>query len=230
MRLRKLDRAVSYKEKVYEEIKSAIIAERLKPGQQLNERKLAEELGISRTPVREAIQMLESEGWVKTEPWKGTYVLDITEQDIEEVFQLRMSLETLVIELIIQKIDQKEINRLDEFVKQQVDYCKEYRADEFIRTDRDFHMYLADLTGNRRLIQILNNLSDMMRRLGIKAIKTQERYKETIEEHKNIVKGLKEKNLLKAKEAMMHHVLKTKENVYKHWKDAKNNVEKEEGA
>lgn len=217
MNINKLSKAVSYKEKVYNEIKSAIITQRLKPGEQLNERVLAEKLGISRTPVREALQMLEKEGWVRTEPWKGTYVLDITEQDIEEVFQLRMALETLVIDLIIQRISEEHIDKLEEFLQKQTEYCDESKADEFIKVDRDFHMYLAYLTGNKRLIQILNNLSDMMRRLGIRAIKTEERYIETLQEHASIIKGIKARNLSNARQAMMYHILRTKENVYKHW-------------
>ncbi len=149
--LNKLNKAVSYKMRVYEELKSAIINEKLKPGEVLNERKIAEELGISRTPVREAIQMLENEGWVNTEPWKGSYVVNITNQDVEEIFQLRRTLESLVIELIVPKIGELEINKIEELINKQSRYCKEYNAENFIYKDRDFHMYLVHLTNNKRL-------------------------------------------------------------------------------
>ena len=219
MLINKLAKTVAYKDKVYEEIKSAIIADKLTSEGPLNERLLAETLGISRTPVREALQMLEHEGWVKTEPWKGTYVLDITEQDIEEVFQLRMTLEPLVIELIIQTLKDEHCRNLDEFFRIQTKFSEEMNADDFIKTDRDFHMYLAELTGNRRLIQILSNLSDMMRRLGIKAIKSKIRYEETLQEHAKLIKELKRRDLSKARQATIYHILRTKENVYLHFKN-----------
>lgn len=214
MVLNKLEKATSYKEGVYNELKQAIIGQRLRPEEQLNERNLAEKLGISRTPVREALHMLEKEGWVITEPWKGTYVLDLTEEDIEEVFQLRMALEPLVIELITERLSKENLERLDELYAEQTKYQQCFDADAFISTDRHFHMYLTDLTKNKRLIQILNNLSDMMQRLGIQAVAHQARYQETLDEHARIIAELKKRNLIKARQAMIYHVLRTKEHVY----------------
>jgi Transcriptional regulators len=219
MGLTKLARAISCKEQVYEKLKTAIINQVLKPGERLNERILAENLGISRTPLREALHRLESEGWIFTKPWKGTYVSNITEQDIEEVFQLRGTLEIMVIELITQQMNPEQLLRIDEIHQMQIRLGDEFKAGEFIEIDKSFHMYLAELTGNKRLIQILGNLSDMMQRLGITAIQTNERYRETLQEHTSIIDSLKTKDIIKAKQDMLYHVLKTRKTVYRHWKN-----------
>lgn len=208
----KISKAISYKEKVYDELKSLILSNQIKPGELLNERSLAEKLGISRTPLREAIQVLESEGWLKTEPWKGVYVSEITKHDIAEVMQLRMVLEPLVVELIIKDINEEQICEIERLFKKQKDYYSQENGVEFIRTDKEFHMYLAQLTGNQRLIQILANLSDMVTRLGMRAIARYNRYKETLWEHQNIIRSLKDKDVNSARQAMIYHVLTTEKN------------------
>lgn len=219
MGITQVAKTVSYKEKIYEEIKTAIINQVLKPGEQLNERALAEKLGISRTPLREAFKRLETEGWVVTEARRGTYVTEITEQDIEEVFQLRMALEVMVIELIIQKIAPGQLLNMKKIHQNQAKLGDECKAGDFIEQDRKFHLYLAELTGNKKLLQILANLSDMMRRLGVAALHTAERYQETLQEHSGIIEALEMQDLAKAKQAVLSHVLNTQKAAYRHWRD-----------
>lgn len=215
MVLNQLEKAVSYKEKVYDELKSAIIALRLKPGEALNERSLADTLGISRTPVREALQRLENEGLVVTEPWKGTRVKEITAEDIEEVFQLRLALEPLAVELAIHNMSDGDDAVIEQLHNEQRRHWENYDADEFIKADMKLHTFLVNLSGNKRLIQIIGNLIDSMRRLGISAIQTEERCRETMEEHSALIKALKERDLPQARQAMTYHVLRTRATVYR---------------
>ena len=168
--MEKIEKAVTYKDKVYREIKGAIIAQKIISGEVLNERKLAEELGISRTPVREALQMLVNDGWLSVEPWKGAYVNPITEKVLTEVFQVRLALENLAIELIVDKISDEELDTISEIIVKQEKLKENYQADEFIRVDREFHMVIAGITENKILIDMLNNLSDMIRRIGVQAV------------------------------------------------------------
>lgn len=209
--MRRVSKAVSYKEKAYEILKTSIITHKLKPGEQMNERVLAEKLGISRTPVREALQMLENEGWLKTEPWKGTFVSDITVQDIKEVFQLRIALEPMVVELAAENMENKEIEKLEQLLHKQKLFFEQKNAPDFLKTDMDFHMCLAQATGNQRLINILNNLNDMIIRLGMYAIQTYNRYIQTLKEHQRIIDALKIRDAVAAKDAMIYHVLTTEE-------------------
>ena len=219
--LNKLAKAISYKEKVYEELKSAIISQRLALGELLNERDLADKLGISRTPVREALQRLENEGLVITEPWRGTRVNEIKEKDIEEVFQLRLALEPVAVELALQRMTAEDLTSIEQLRKQQISFNKHTDADAFIKTDMDFHMLIARLSGNKRLIQIVGNLIDIMRRLGISAIQTQERCAETLEEHAQLIKALKNKDIPNARQAMIYHILRTRETIYRRLREKK---------
>jgi len=220
--MEKIEKVVTYKDKVYKEIKAAIIAQKIKPCEILNERKLAEELGISRTPVREALQMLVNDGWVSVEPWKGAYVNPITEQVLTEVFQVRLALESLAMELIVEKISIEELDTISEILVKQEKLKENYQADEFIKVDREFHMVLAGITNNKILIDMLNNLSDMIRRIGVQAVQDVNRYMETLDEHYNILNALKEKNKAGSVYAMQQHILLTKENVFNRFKISQN--------
>jgi len=218
--MEKIEKAVSYKDKVYKEIKSAIISQKIKSGEILNERKLAEELGISRTPVREALQMLVNDGWVIVEPWKGAYMNPITEKGLIEVFQVRLALEVLAIELIMDKISEQDIRTLTNILLKQEKLQENYQADEFIIVDREFHMVIAQMTDNKILIDVLNNLSDMIRRIGVQAVQDVNRFIETLDEHSHILIALKERNKEKAVEAMKEHILLTRENVFKRFEES----------
>ncbi|WZL74374.1 GntR family transcriptional regulator [Clostridiaceae bacterium 35-E11] len=218
--MQKIEKAISYKEKVYKELKSAIIAQKIKPGELLNERKLAEELGISRTPVREALQMLVNDGWVIVEPWKGAYVNPITEKALTEVFQVRLALETLAIELIVDKITEEELEALSDVLLKQEKLREDYQADAFIKVDREFHMIIAQITDNKLLIDMLNNLSDTIRRIGVQAVKDVNRYMETLDEHTYILNALKERSKEKAINAMKEHILLTNDNISKRFQES----------
>lgn len=218
--MEKIEKAVSYKEKVYKELKSAIIAQKIKAGEILNERKLAERLGISRTPVREALQMLVNDGWVIVEPWKGAYVSPITKKDLVEVFQVRLALETLAIELIVEKITEAELEVLSDILLKQEKLWENYQADAFIKVDREFHMVIAQITENKLLIDMLNNLSDMIRRIGVQAVEDVNRYMETLDEHTRILNALQERNKEKATNAMKEHILLTNDNISKRFQES----------
>lgn len=192
--MEKTEKTSAYKKSVYNWLKQAIIAREFKPGDLLNERKLASELDVSRTPVREAIQMLESEYWVAVVPWKGAVVLPVTKEDIEELFQLRMAIEPMVIELVTHKLQDTEIAYLEVLIERQKQLAGEEDGKEFISIDQDFHLFLANLTENRRLREIMVHLRDIHLRLGVEAVQERYRYKETLEEHTAIVEALKRRD------------------------------------
>ena len=141
----------------YQKIKAAILNEMYEPNQILNERKLAEEFQISRTPVREALKILEGEGWVKIIPWKGAIVNQITQKEIDEIFQIRLIIEPAIIELLQNKIDYKKRAYLDKLYENQK---KTKTKKEFILADREFHMTFAEWTENLQLIEMVKGLND----------------------------------------------------------------------
>ena len=214
--MEKIEKTSAYKKSVYNRLKQAIISREFKPGDLLNERKLASELDVSRTPVREAIQMLENESWVAVVPWKGAVVLPVTKEDIEELFQLRMAIEPMVMELVTHKLENAEIAYLETLIERQKQLAGEDDGKEFISIDQDFHLFLANLTGNRRLREIMVHLRDIHLRLGVEAVQERYRYKETLEEHTAIVEALKRRDGHSARQAMLTHMVQTRRALLRH--------------
>ena len=198
----------------YQKIKAAILNEMYEPNQILNERKLAEEFQISRTPVREALKILEGEGWVKIIPWKGAIVNQITQKEIDEIFQIRLIIEPAIIELLQNKIDYKKRAYLDKLYKNQK---KTKTKKEFILADREFHMTFVEWTENLQLIEMVKGLNDRIYMVGHKAInsKDSKREEESLEEHYKIIQALKNNDIMLAKNFMIAHVIETKNNINK---------------
>lgn len=214
MGLNQISKVVSYKEKVYDELKQAILRNDLKSGELLNERALADSLGISRTPVREALQLLEKEGWVETEPCKGTWVRHITGKDIAEIYQMRLIMEPLAIDLAIQTMGEEEMHKLQAILNSQKVLNNRIVNQEFSNienknfTDRDmeFHLYLAQLSGNRLLYQTMNSFMDIMSRYLLQTIRVKQPYSVPISEHEEILNAILQRNSVAAQNAVIEHI------------------------
>ncbi|MHB1653302.1 MAG: GntR family transcriptional regulator [Desulfitobacteriaceae bacterium] len=202
-----------YKEKIYEELKKSIINNVLEPNTVLNEREIAQSLGISRTPVRDALKLLEFEGWVTTIPWKGTYVSYLTKEDVREVIQLRKGLEILAIELI-EKVSEENLISLKSILERMYEHAKNGEQTEFMNQDKMFHLFLVKLSKNSRLIQIVSNLSDHIYRLGISAITLEGRILESSDEHRAILDALVNGNIEAAKQYVSHHLENTEKAIF----------------
>lgn len=203
MTLEKVETPQSLKKQAYEAIKNAIVHHVILPGEALYERDLSEMLGISRTPVRESIPLLEQNGWVKSIPRKGTFVCKITKQDVEEVIQIRRALEVLVIELVMPIITESDIQKIEAIYGQ---HCKQQDVKEFISTDREFHIYLAELSGNRQLVKLLKRISDKIRWFGISGLNRPNRKEQALHEHASIIESLKSRDIEKTKHAVLTHI------------------------
>ena len=201
----------SYRETAYKALKKAITACELKPGEIVNERRLAAKLSMSRTPVREALHALKDEGWVTVVPWKGAYVRPVTYSDINECMHLRLAIEPYAVELATPYIGDKELAYFDSLMEWQKSLAGREDASEFITIDQNFHLYFAELTKNGRLISILRTLRDIHLRLGVEAVRMKERYSMTLHEHLAIVAALREGDGKEAARAMREHLVQTRE-------------------
>jgi DNA-binding GntR family transcriptional regulator len=208
MELTKIEQPQSFRQHAYDEIKNAIINHVIVQGEVLYERNLSEKLGISRTPLRAALQMLEVEGWLKAVPRKGVFISSILEKDVDEVLHLRRANESLVMELIIPRITDQDIEKLEQIYIRQKE--QEDQNQTFIMVDKDFHMFLTELAGNNRLTQLMHNLSDLMRWFGIVALKSADRKVRTLEEHRVIIDGLRKRDVELAKKAVTDHIEHTR--------------------
>ncbi|SNT27294.1 DNA-binding transcriptional regulator, GntR family [Anaerovirgula multivorans] len=211
-----IEKSISYKYKVYEKIKEDIIIGVYSQGEVLNERKLAETMGVSRTPIREALQLLNSDGWVVNEPYKGTVVRTFDVDYVMNAQKVRRVLEISAIEEAMNNIDDEDIKELTAVLRKQEECLNNYNPTEFMKLDREFHEKIYYLSKNDILFDLLQNFNDIIRFYGIKVLLVPERNKTTLIEHLNILDAIKERNVYLAKEAMDHHLLMTGKAIHKY--------------
>ena len=145
------------------QIRDAIKSGKLKPGDRIIEADLANGMGISRFPIREAIRYLEKEGLVTTTPFRGAQVAEYTQRDLEEIYSLRTALEELAIRTLIKDLDEEKIQKLESVVETMKQATNETEIEKIVDTDLSFHRAICELSGNRRLLQAWLNLSHQIR-------------------------------------------------------------------
>jgi DNA-binding GntR family transcriptional regulator len=210
--LRKIVQPPSFKEHAYHEIKNAIIRHVFADGMILSERNLSDKLGISRTPLREALLQLELEGWLAIIPRKGIKISRVAKRDIDEVMQIRKANELLSVELLLPVVSDEQVQDL---------YARFAPAQSLSRDELfeitvgdDIHVYIAELCGNRRLLQILTSLSEQMRWFGYWAMQVPGRMDEVLEEHKLILNAIENRNLSQACQRIIEHLARSREAIF----------------
>lgn len=214
-----LEKQLPYKHKVYAAIKKDILQGHYAPGDILNERRLSEELGISRTPVREALQMLEQDGWLKMETYKGAVVREFDPHYMRNLSRIRTALEVCALEEAVSNITEKDLEELARIQDMQKKTLEKFDVQSFITWDQQFHSYLYDLSQNQELIHLLRNYYDIFRFLGTQAVlSTEERRHSTLAEHQRILDSLKEGNDTEAVQALKAHMQNTELNILRQFK------------
>lgn len=160
----KLDTYKPLREVVFETLREAIINGTLKPGERMMEIQLAEQLGVSRTPVREAIRKLELEGFVVMIPRKGAYVAGISLKDIADVFEVRAAMEALAAGLAAERITAEELEEMERLLVRIGEHIEANRLEEVVEMDTLFHEALYKASRNLKLEQILQNLREQIQR------------------------------------------------------------------
>ena len=204
-----ISRAKSLKEQAYDKLKELIITGALEPGALHNEKRLAEALGVSRTPVREALLELSREGMVAFVPGKGVEICKFTAQQVREVFEIRKIIEGYILKKIAARLKDRDLKEIDENISNQEKVLLKTERLAFIEYDKQFHLYLASKIGNQQIESILDNLRDQMHLMGIRAVEDESRMKQVIEEHRAILSALKEGNPQRAFEALINHLENT---------------------
>ena len=191
---------------VFNTLRQAILRGELKPGERLMEIQLANKLGVSRTPIREAIRKLELEGLVLMIPRKGAEVAEITEKSLKDVLEIRRALEDLAVRLACEKITKEELKELkkagDEFKK----VLKSQDITEVAEADVRFHDVIYMATDNPKLIQLLNNFREQMYRFRVEYLKKAEVRPQLIAEHDEIIKYITQGNKEEASRVVTRHI------------------------
>ncbi|GFN21747.1 GntR family transcriptional regulator [Thermanaeromonas sp. C210] len=202
----KLENYKPLREIVFETLREAILSGQLKAGERLMEVQLAEEMGVSRTPVREAIRKLELEGLVVMVPRKGAYVAGISTKDITEVFEIRSALESLAAALACERITEEELEELERLLVQVAECAEKNDLETLIQVDTRFHNVLYRASRNERLAQIINNLGDQIQRFRTTSLATPGRMKEALEEHKALVEAITARDVELAQRLAQEHI------------------------
>jgi len=191
---------------VFQTLREAILKGDLRPGERLMELQLASKLGVSRTPIREAIRMLEQEGLAVTIPRKGAEVARMTEKNMEDVLQIREALDDLAVQVACDKMTEQQLDNLTVAMKNFENAVQAGDLKHIVAYDVEFHDIIYESTDNPRLVTLLSNLREQIYRYRVEYLKEKENYPMLVKEHETIVAALKEKNKKRVTDAMRCHI------------------------
>ncbi len=191
---------------VFNTLRQAILTGDLKPGERLMELHLANKLGVSRTPIREAIRKLELEGLVTMIPRRGAEVAQITEKSMNDVLEVRRALDALCVELACDRITPEELEQLRDACDRFESAVKTNDVKRIAQADVALHDIIVRATGNQRLIQLVNNLSEQMYRYRFEYIKDRSQHARLVEEHRIIYQSIVQKDKETASRAAKTHI------------------------
>ncbi|MFN8455951.1 MAG: GntR family transcriptional regulator [Anaerolineae bacterium] len=201
-------------ERAYVALKEAILSLRLQPGSLLLEDELAEQLGISKTPVRDALQELERDGLVTRVPYKGTYVTEVSEQDVREIVEIKATLEGLAGRLVVGMFTPAELEQAETFLDAADTALTAGDLSEAAEQGFKFHDFILGRAPNQRLLNMMEVLdTQMYRALRSFAIRTHERMTKSSVEHRHILAALREGDPDQVELAFRHHLFSFRDDV-----------------
>lgn len=201
-----MDEYLPLRDVVFNTLRRAILKGELKPWERLMEITLADKLGVSRTPIREAIRKLELEGLVVMAPRKGAKVASITERDLNDVLEVRKGMEVLAISLACKRITGEELEKLETIEQSFQKLIESGNLTELAEMDVKFHDTIYQATNNQRLVQLLNNLREQMYRYRMEYLKDIAVRRTLAEEHKAICRALRERDEQQAEQYVSIHI------------------------
>lgn len=201
-----MDDFLPLRDVVFNTLRQAILRGELQPGERLLEIPLANKLGVSRTPIREAMRKLELEGLVVMVPRKGAVVAEITEKSLRDVLEVRKALEALAVKLACEKIKDEEIEELKVAAKEFEETLKGGDVTEYAEADVKFHDIIYRTTDNQRLIQLLYNLREQMYRYRVEYLKREDSHEILLAEHERIIGAIEKRDEEAAVEAIYDHM------------------------
>lgn len=201
-----MDAYLPLRDVVFNTLREAILKGELQPGERLMEIQLAKKLGVSRTPIREAIRMLEQEGLAITTPRKGAEVAGMTLKDMEDVLEVREALDELAAKAACVRMSEEGLEKLRQMKEEFVQSMKSGDVKQIAEADVRFHDVIYQATDNTRLVTLLSNIRQQMYRYRVEYLKNEENYPALIQEHEDIVQAIEERNQELVAQAMNRHV------------------------
>ena len=209
----------SLREKIFLKLRQDILDGKYKAGDSLVELKLAEEMGVSRTPVREAIRQLELEGLVFSIPNKGVFVEGITSQDIEDIYAIRECMEGLAARWAIERMDDQSLKELENLCELMEFYTGKGDLDRVGELNSKFHDLIFESTNSKPLKQILSDFQYYIGNIRLASLKSPGRAEQSLNEHKAIVEAFKDRDVERGERVLVEHIRNTRRNYEKMRKD-----------
>ncbi len=191
---------------VFHTLRQSILTGELKPGERLMEIHLADKLGVSRTPIREAIRKLELEGLVTMIPRRGAEVAQITEKNLKDVLEVRRALDALAVELACDRIREEQLEKLKAACDHFEEETRKGNANQVAQADVALHDIILEAGGNDKLIQMISNLSQQMYRYRLEYVKDESHYAQLILEHRRIYEAIRLRDKEGGARAMKEHI------------------------
>lgn len=188
-----------------------ILTGKLKPGQKLTEQNLCETYGVSRTPVREALRQLETDGLVENILNRGAFVIGMTDQDYEDMFELRKAYEIQAVKWAIERISEEEMDRLEETFEFMEFYTLRNDIEKMLTINNGFHQVIYEASHNRMLQKLLASYQNYLRYKGMDSVYDDNYLTTVLEEHRAIFKAFKDKDVKAGALAMEVHINRAKE-------------------
>lgn len=201
------DEYLPLREVVFNILRQAIITGQFKPGERLMEISLAKSLGVSRTPVREAIRMLDQEGLVDMVPRKGAQVSRITEKNLRDIVEIRTVLEEYAVGVSCHRISDEDLNTLTAIHRDFIRIVSEGDEQKIAQQDERFHDALFQAAGNKRLLSILCNLREQFFRFRLEYIKDMNQRSVLIREHTELIDAIRNRDEGRARQIMHEHLM-----------------------
>ena len=204
--MRKIMTKRNLKEEVYQRLKKGIINQKILPGMRLREEELAEKLGVSRTPIREAINRLHQEGMVVIIPRRGAYVARLTREEIIENLLIREVLEGLAARLAAENISASTLSEMHAFITQFVDKDLMANIENYSQANVQFHKMIIAASKSKKLISLIHNLFDQMDMVRLRTISIPGRAEKSLIEHLEIIDALEKGNGIRAEHLIRAHI------------------------
>lgn len=203
----------SLRGKVFNKIREDILKGRYKKGDELVECTIGKELGVSRTPVREAIRQLELEGLVQLIPNKGAFVTGISPRDVMDMYRIRTKLEGLCAAMAAEHATKEQLEEMEEVI-----YLSDFHADkgnyeQVCQQDGRFHQLLYEASGSRILAHTLSDFHEYLQRVRMASLQFRMRARPSNSEHRTILEAIRAKDARKAEQAASLHIQNTIENL-----------------
>src|SRR4030043_262694 len=202
--------------KIYEHLREQLLSGKVQPHQHLIEAKIARDIGTSRTPVREALHSLELEGLIESIPRVGYVVKPISEQEVEEICEIRAAIEGLAARWAMEKAHEKLVIELEKNISIAEDKVSKGDVRVFVDMDAKFHEIISKFSGSQRLLELAQTLRRHMLRYRVQSIYLVDNVLRAIDGHKGILRAIEKRNLEEVNQAIRHHMEQSKSDILRY--------------